>query len=77
MGDRYSNVIKINDEYYQRFCLGRYEELAHRPLTQTQQSIYNLARAGFGNKAIAKRMSLTAKAVRSQLSEIEFKGWEI
>ena len=77
MGNSYAKLIKVNDEWYQRFCLGRYDEPVHRPLTKDQQSIYNLARAGFGNKSIAKRMSITAKAVTSQLKEIEYKGWEL
>lgn len=47
------------------------------PLTDTQQSVYNLVRVGWEPSRIAKRMSMSESAIRDKIAKIKHKGYPI
>lgn len=47
------------------------------PLTESQQSVYNLLRVGWNPEQIANRMNMHESAVRDKMAKIKHKGYPI
>ena len=69
----------INEKAFAKFCfLGvSHKGLGRRPLSPQQESIYNLARVGWGVKSISKRLGITLASVYDGLHKIKWAGWDI
>lgn len=68
-------------EWAQRiFCFtkeAKHDAVGKRPLTDQQQTIYNLARVGWDASSIAGRTGLPIASVYDGLHKIEFNGWKL
>jgi hypothetical protein len=64
---------------YQKFCFAGadHQAVGRRPLTEQQQTVYNLARVGWEPSSIAGRTGLPVASVYDALHKISFNGWKL